>query len=696
MKNFSFTILLLTFSFLIFLLFPFAIEAVNLDTVKSGNWSDSTIWRTGILPGLTDTVIVSSNHTITYDLVNSKVSGITIGEGATLNFDPTKTATLETDKNIIVNGTLRMIPFSSSIIHTLGFVNIDETKFVGGGMDPIDSDVGLWVMGNGLLDIFGSPKIAWTRLSGSANQGATIITLQSVPYGWQVGDEISIVPSQHPSVGNASWNGFDVRTITSISGTTISLNSPLTYPHPSATDPFNGTVYTAEVLNLTRNVKITGTGDGTASFTTNGRAHIFIRSTVPQFLKYFESRLLGPRQINPDSPKYTQGVLGRYPLHFHHAMDGSRGSLVEGVVVRQGGEHAFVPHDSHGITFRNTIAYDVWDDAYWWDGPPAGDSHNTINDTDDVLYDRAVAALLKFDPGFRGYRLNGFTLRRGNNLTIKNSVAVGVQGNSEASGFDWPEGGHAVWDFKEGNVSHNNKVDGIFAWQNDGLQHIIENFTGYHNGNAGIDHGAYLNVYQYSNNHLFGNSAGIEVRALSGSGPARPDGYRLSFEGVKSADPLEIREHTLESTTPVLYKDCIFSKVIVDEVKGPGLHDFVNCSKLDDSSLERSDFDIVTTQPGTYIRVQRPNGTAYAIDNTGIVTTISPFYTIIPTVPQPSPTPFLKPGDTNNDQQVDDFDLSNLISNFNLGNVSWIQGDFNSSGVVNILDLSILLSNFGI
>lgn len=76
---------------------------------------------------------------------------------------------------------------------------------------------------------------------------------------------------------------------------------------------------------------------------------------------------------------------------------------------------------------------------------------------------------------------------------------------------------------------------------------------------------------------------------------------------------------------PTLYRDCGFelqaqNKVLVDEgTLEPGHYDFVNCG------LEPSDFDISVMRPGSLIRVQRANGTAYQIDHTGAVTTIAAF-----------------------------------------------------------------------
>jgi SAM-dependent methyltransferase len=120
----------------------------------------------------------------------------------------------------------------------------------------------------------------------------------------------------------------------------IELESPTAHPHVSVGLP-NGTTMHPEVLNLTRNVRIHGSGDGGADPASNGRAHIWIGSDQPQIIRFAELRHLGPRRHAGD---HTEGVLGRYPLHFHMMGDGSRGSIVEGVVVADSGNRAFVPH----------------------------------------------------------------------------------------------------------------------------------------------------------------------------------------------------------------------------------------------------------------------------------------------------------------------------------------------------------------
>lgn len=200
-------------------------------------------------------------------------------------------------------------------------------------------------------------------------------------------------------------------------------------------------------------------------------------------------------------------ALGDYPLHWHLNGNSTRGTIVEGVVVLDGKHHAFVPHGSHGITFKETIAKNTKGDAYWWDPPGTNESCSirrqcTLDNSNNITYDRALADGVTNAPGDnRGWRLAGFNLGAGSGNVIRNSVAINVAPShvKECSGFHWPgkanhnDGGN-VWVFTN-NRSHSAKgCHGIFVWQNDGNKHIVEGFSG-----DGIEHGAYTNNYEYRN-----------------------------------------------------------------------------------------------------------------------------------------------------------------------------------------------------
>lgn len=604
--------------------------AAEITSHQNGDWSASSTWQGGSVPGPEDAVTIG--HLVIYDLPKSRVSGVTISETGHLVFSPGKSVVLETDKNLLNRGTLEMRPASPSILHRLRFVDVDETKFVGSGMEVLGTDVGLWTTANGRLDAIGAAKTPWTRLTSSAKGGETRITVHDAE-GWQIGDTIVVVPTEHPRVGARAWDGFEERRIEAIDGAIIDLDRSLDHDHPEVENPFNDNRYTAEVLNLTRNIRIEGVGNHSPSFRPheNGRAHvIFLATKQPQIIKYIELSHLGPRQ--PDG-KFTTGIEGRYPLHFHHAGDGSRGTQIEGVVARQSGNRAFVPHASHGITLKETIAYDVFDDAYWWDRPPKGardPERRSVNDTHDLLITRAVAARVANHPTFRGFRLSGYTLGDGrqSSLTLRDSVAIGVQGNRTSSGFHWPEVGRTMWNF-DSNIAHNNKVSGIFVWQNNDNPHEIKHFVAYHNGGVGTDHGAYGNNYRYSDLFLFGNGeAGFSSRAAANGPPYREDGYTHTIERLRTTGTFFIGEHNSEYAAPTLVKDSVVGHIKVDE-RGkdlPGYYDFVNVTTADGVSIEPSDFTLIAPKLQSVYRVQRPDGTAFRIVGDKSITQINAFY----------------------------------------------------------------------
>lgn len=394
-------------------------------------------------------------------------AGFQVPASKVWEFDPKVSTTVTVEANVIVEGTLRMRPAARTVVHRLQFAKVDESKYRGGGMSAVASDVGLWVVGAGQLEIEGTPRTPWA-------------------YDWQPewdGDEVLATPFEPGEyVIFQPWSKAKGRARNRIA------RSP-------------------ELLDLTRNVIVSGTPQG--------RAHVLIRSTQPQRIRFAAFANLGPRQLTGG---YSTGVLGRYPVHFHHCGDGSRGSLLEGCVVRASGNRGFVPHASHGVTIRRCIVHDCFDDPYWWDPPPEAWSQGNPNPnaTHDVKLEGCVAALVRSDPSFRGYRLTGFALGNGERNACIDCVAVAVQGNKDSSGFHWPEKGGAVWLF-ERNLAHNNRRHGSFTWQNGGdTAHRITMFVAYYNGGAGISHGAYANRFLYESSSLIGNGeAGVTLHAVS-------------------------------------------------------------------------------------------------------------------------------------------------------------------------------------
>src|SRR5207245_11554104 len=100
-------------------------------------------------------------------------------------------------------------------------------RVVGGGDGPLDSDVGVWVTGAAHVDLEVAPKTSCTRLTGPANAGSSVISVQDAT-GWRVGDQLAIAPTEPTTVPGFSLH-FDTPTITGISGTQITISPTLVY-----------------------------------------------------------------------------------------------------------------------------------------------------------------------------------------------------------------------------------------------------------------------------------------------------------------------------------------------------------------------------------------------------------------------------------------------------------------------------------
>jgi len=274
-------------------------------------------------------------------------------------------------------------------------------------------------------------------------------------------------------------------------------------------------------------------------------------------------------------------ALGDYPIHFHLNGNSTRGTLVEGVVVVNSKHHAFVPHGSHGITFRDTIAKNVAGTAYWWD-PGRGK-----NCSDDILYDHALADHVTNTPGDdRGFRLEAFRLGCGRGNVIQGSIALNVNPThpKDCSGFHWPENDEGIWRFSN-NASFGSKCEGIFIWQNTDLAHLINGYRG-----DPIENGAYVNRYVFSNI----DTVEIVAHALGHNG-----GPVIYENG--SVDTVYVPRHTLEGKNPIVFRDLQIGRFIVDNASNGGT--MPGRYLLDNTNLACGDIEYISVVPGTSIVV---------------------------------------------------------------------------------------------
>lgn len=482
-----------------------------------------------------------------------------------LLFDSHHTSHL-TCPNLVLHDESQLVmePNTSRVKHTvtIDFPASMEAKFVGGSYisdATALTDPGIWVRDAASVVLAGRKPTPVAHLQ--AVTGNTL-ALAARPVGWMRGDTIVVCPT-----APGDYTSFEERTIVRVQDKVVTINAPLTHQHPPIKLPTNaaggvgrhaqvrdlsglgGAGSTPapyaypEVLHLERNVELNGKGAG------GGHPHMHIQSTAVQSMN-------GVCWENFGVPR--DDILGRYPVHVHHCFDANRGQSWSHLVVQHSGQRAFVPHESHGITWPYPIAYDIRREAYWWDQKAADET----SETNDNAWQYPVAA--KITGPHSGTA--AFELRNGSRNSAISPIAVGNVCPGASSGFGWPTNANGTW-LIPGLVAHNNAGHGIYVWQNTGTDHPVPGVVIYHNGKAGILEGSYLNHYLFDGGVLLGNVGGgitqTAVSDLRGALPLTYRNYNIDCAGASDYavqfSPPEIPTSDARKDHRVHYEDSTFA-----------------------------------------------------------------------------------------------------------------------------------------
>jgi hypothetical protein len=525
------------------------------------------------------------------------VSELVVEAGTTCEFNPNASSTLHVTKgSLLVEGTLRMRPANPGVTHRIVFEGITD-KWVGGGMGPmdagdpiLDSDPGLWCMRTCLLDIYGAPTTGWTRNPDTA-------------VGWEAGDEMRVAPTGVDDLDSRPW----------------SLGEPVPQAYPD--------VPAAEVANLTRNVVIGGTP--------GGESHVFINSYGPQTIKFARFEHVGPdcttcvgREQDKNLLDDPIGfVLGRWGIHFHHMGAASTGSLSEGVVVAHSASRAFTAHESDGVTFRDTVAYDVAGNSYWWDSTKVAGSGNA--ESNHTLYDHA----LSLDTFGSAFKLGDQNIFLSN--VILDSAAAGTEGNPNSndnhtiSGIEWPSEGNPQWTI-DGFTSHNN-LRNQYAWNSD--RDTIEPYSDvtFYNGQRHVVQGAYGSLRVYRNLLVRGDLIdwhSVAGEAANSSFAAGFDGFDIDVLG-RSEMGLLLSGSLFDGNGPERFYDGRIAGYTGPYAASGAVHDhlrqfdFVRVVTKDGTEMGPEDVNITLRSQGVAslnctVRIQQSDGDAWRITYTGV------------------------------------------------------------------------------
>ncbi len=219
------------------------------------------------------------------------------------------------------------------------------------------------------VEVTGRPlQRTWSLLDQPLSVGETSLRLLHHPFqmGWRIGDRIGVAPTERASQGTGQ-----TFTITGISEDgTLSLDSPSVYDHiadflPSELEGQGTIMMSAEVVNLSRNIVITGDDyehipcDPDLTSDTQGCACNSYRSTCTVGLHAIHALSGVVRVSNTRVEKCGQrGIMGKYCLHFHKLKD-CPDCLFYGNAIETSHARGIIIHDTHRSLVENIVLWNV-------------------------------------------------------------------------------------------------------------------------------------------------------------------------------------------------------------------------------------------------------------------------------------------------------------------------------------------------
>jgi hypothetical protein len=456
-------------------------DSFTIGNIASGSWSNPQTWENGRLPTDGDKVIIRQGTLVTYDLQHSSILAKVIVKGK-LDFTRMKSTTI-TFGNMTIErtGYVEIGTSDNPVPPTIRtIVQLAATKEGGAGID---------VMGH--LEIHGAPlENTFTKLVKPAENGTAILTVAN-NVSWNTGDHVVIT--------STSLNATETEenTVTSVSGNQIALTQPLQNSHDGIA-PAQG-----EVADLTRNVVVTSLNQDT-----HAMGVMFMQGSIGG-ISYAEFSHLG-----------GQGILGKYPIHFHHVQNTMQGTIVDGVSVWDSHNRFITIHNSDNITVKNSVGYNCTGHGFFFED--GTEENNTLANNIAIL---TMSGTIRPDDGGAA----GFWIQNPMN-SVTGNIAVSASG----SGFDFSIPGNAPevipLDGKNlneslsqkttptvltinsftGNEAHSNAGDGFHLYRldqgNSTDYNVFSQMKMWRNGAIGIEITASPSMITHST--IFGNKQG--------------------------------------------------------------------------------------------------------------------------------------------------------------------------------------------
>ena len=475
-------------------------------------WSDPAGWPSGKVPAAGDAVTIARNREVVLDVSPPALRSLTVD--GKLSFSSDRDLALETEWIYLRGGELEI--GTEARPHTRK-ATITLTDSVPGEDINTMGDRGIMLM-RGTLTLQGDRENTWTKLARTAEAGSARIEVLNAA-GWREGDEIVLASTDFDP------RQAERRTVTAISGNTITLDRPLEYMHFG--EITFGVDQRGKVGLLTRNILIQASDDADTSYF---GGHIMAMPGSKMKVSGVELNRMGQHL-----------TLARYPIHWHLAGDGN-GQYIQNSSIHDTYSRCVTVHGTDNLRIENNVTFNTVGHCFFLeDGIEKGNQfvrnlgiqtkcHPTLPCEPTNLAPFKVAGGRNFlTEGQKSKNIlipsdntaSTFWITNPDNIYRDNVAAgsdqigfwlafpehpTGQFEGTDVSKSTWPRR-TTLREFK-GNVAHSNfdglmgdrgpRPDGTFATaghialanpadaKSPQVQRVIEDFTGYKNRNGGL------------------------------------------------------------------------------------------------------------------------------------------------------------------------------------------------------------------
>jgi cell migration-inducing and hyaluronan-binding protein len=293
------------------------------------NWSDPATWPNGKVPVAGDKVTIAKGKDVVLDVSPPALGGLSID--GTLSFASNADLELTTEW-LMLHGELEI--GSEATPHTRKATITLTNNVTGEDVMAGMGDRGIMISG-GTLNLHGDRTNTWSKLASTADAGSTSIQVLNAA-GWRVGDEIVLASTDFDP------RQAERRTISAISGNTITLDRKLDYMH------FGKITFDVdqrgEVGLLTRNIKIQASADAEQSFL---GGHVMAMPSSKMFVEGVEFNRMGQNL-----------TLARYPIHWHLVGEG-KGQYIRNAAIHDTYNRCVTVHGTNNLQVENNVTYNT-------------------------------------------------------------------------------------------------------------------------------------------------------------------------------------------------------------------------------------------------------------------------------------------------------------------------------------------------